>query len=168
LRGREGVFGIGTVSAGGPGSGDTGLTLESRPAPHARELGGLRFDWYMLAAGDRDYRPAVVEGVIGPDLAAPLRAVWDVIEAHAGRLDRLAARFSIVRFDQGQTADDRPALRVTIGLGAPGHAVRVLLVGKVVRFFHDADGTVTQFDLPAGTAPDHGVYLALAELAARG
>lgn len=164
LRGREGVFGIGT--AGGKAGVDP-LAVGGHPTPHVQTLGDLRFDWYTLAACDANYRPLPVELVIGPDLGGPLRAVWGVIEAHADRLDRLARRFASVRFDVAEFAAGA-GLIVTVGLGDPADSVRVLLQGKTVRFFHDAGGEVRQPDLPAGTAPDHGVYLLLAELAARG
>lgn len=163
LRGGEGVFAIGTV-AGKPAG--AGVAVGGHPTPNVQTLAGLRFDWYTLAAGDTAYRPVPVELTIGPDLGGPLRPVWDVIEAHADRLDRLARRFAAVRFEVAD-AGDGPALLVTVGLGGPAESVQVLLQGKAVRFFYDAGGELTQLDLPAGTAPDHGVYLLLAELAAR-
>jgi hypothetical protein len=44
----------------------------------------------------------------------------------------------------------------------------VLLEGKSVRYVYEAGGQAFQPDLPAGVAPDQGVFLLLAELAARG
>ena len=93
--------------------------------------------------------------------------MWDVIEEHAARLDRLARQMTRVRFDVTD-GKDGPALGVTVGLGEPGQAIRVLLEGKTVRYFYEAGGEGFQADLPAGVAPDQGVYLLLAELAARG
>ena len=163
LRGGEGVFGIGTVAGkAGPGSDIVG----QQPDPHAQLLGGLRFDWYTLAADDSNYQPVPIELVLGPDLARPLRPVWEVIEANAGRLARLARQFARVRFDVSP-AGGAAALVVTVETATPGEAVRVLLQGKSVQFVLDAGGDWLQPDLPAGTAPDHGVYLLLAELAAR-
>jgi hypothetical protein len=87
-----------------------------------------------------------------------------VVEEHGERLDRLARQFAAVRFDP----TDGPALAVTVGLAEPGESVRVVLEGKTARYFYMAGGEVFQPDLPAGVAPDQGVYLLLAELAARG
>lgn len=160
LRGRDGVFIIGTADEGTTGS------VAGQPADHVLAFAGLRFDCYGLADGDVRYRKLPVRIAIGPDLAASLRSVWDAIEARADRLESLAVRFRNFRFEVG-LADGVPALSLAIGLGPPGESVRVLLVGKSARFFHEtADGPVP-FDLPAGTSPDHGVYLLLADLAAR-
>jgi hypothetical protein len=162
LRGAEGVFGIGTVF---PATAE-GTEFGRHPKPHVQTFGGLRFDWYALGADDKRYRPTPVEVVIGPDLALALRDVWGLIEDHAARLLRLVGQFRHVRFEVGRGAT-APALRMTIGLGEPGRFVRVLIDGKTVRYAYEADGVETQPDLPAGTAPDQGVYLLLAEAAAR-
>jgi hypothetical protein len=162
LRGEEGVFGIGTVCREAQAS-----TVAGHPQAHVHVLDGLRFDWYTLGPQDRKYRTVPVELTIGPDLAAPLRDVWDVVEQHAARLDRLARQLTRVQFDV-TAGRDGPALGVTVGLGEPGQAIRVLMEGKTVRYFYEAGGEGFQADLPAGVAPDQGVYLLLAELAARG
>ncbi len=162
LRGEEGVFGIGTAARDAPPD-----PVAARPQPHVQVLEGLRFDWYTLGLGDKRYRVVPVELTIGPDLAAPLRPVWGVIEGHAARLERLALQVADVRFDVADGRDG-PALVVTVGLGEPGRVIRVLLEGKAVRYFYEAGGEVYQPDLPVGVAPDQGVYLLLAELAARG
>lgn len=168
LRGEEGVFGIGTVGREAkPNAGNAGSAVAGHPQAHTQVLEGMRFDWYTLAAGDRRYRPLPVELTIGPDLAAPLRGVWDVVEEHAARLDRLARQLRRVRFDV-MDGRDGPALGMTLGLGEPGQAIRVLMEGKTVRYFYEAGGEGFQADLPTGVAPDQGVYLLLAELAARG
>jgi len=160
LKGGQGVFGIGTADAD-----EEEGSVALHPRPHVQCLGGLRFTWYTLAAGDKRYRDVPVELTIGPDLAKPLRAVWPVIESHAKRLDRLARQQTKVRFD---IADGRsgPALAVTVGLAEPGKSVRVVLEGKEVRYFYEAEGSSFQADLP-DTLPDQGLYLLLAELAAR-
>jgi hypothetical protein len=155
------VFGIGTADA------DAEPGIATRPAPNVQCLGCLRFTWYALAAGDAKYRPVPVELTLGPDLAKPLRPVWAAIEDHAGRLDRLARQVTGVRFGV-VPGRDGPALAATVTTADPGSAIRVVLDGKVVRYFYDAGGEVYQADLPAGTGPDQGVYLLLAELAARG
>lgn len=161
LRGGEGVFGIGTAD----GDGEVGLA--THPAPNVQCIDRLRFTWYALATGDDKYRPVPVELTLGPDLARPLRPVWSVIEDHAGRLDRLARQLAGVTFGL-VCGKDGPALAVTLGTADPGSAIRVVLDGKAVRYFYESGGEVYQPDLPAGTGPDQGVYLLLAELAARG
>ena len=163
LRGGEGVFGIGTADATGESEG---TAVSSAPKPHMHCLGDLRFTWYTLADGEKKYQPVPVELTIGPDLARPLRSVWSAIEAHAERLDRLARQQAKVRFDIAPGRHG-PALAVTVGLSEPGRAIRVLLEGKEARFYYEADGEAFAADLP-DAPPDQGVYLLLAELAARG
>jgi hypothetical protein len=162
LRGGEGVFGIGTADAtDGPG----GTPVSTAPRPHAQCLGDLRFTWYTLAAGDKKYRPVPVELAIGPDLGKVLRPVWGAVEAHAERLERVARQQARVRFEVA----DGPALAVAVALADPAKAVRVVIGpdGKEVRYYYEADGRAFQVDLP-DTPPDQGLYLLLAELAARG
>jgi len=165
LRGEEGVFGIGTIS---PRSvpADSHTEVAGHPEPHTQTLGGLRFDWYTLGGDDKRYTPVPVELTVGPDLATSLRAVWELVEEHAERLDRLARQMAKVRFIVGK-GKEAPALTVEVGLGEPNHRIRVVLEGKTLRYFYEADGQVSQPDLPTGTAPDQGIYLLLAELAAR-
>lgn len=163
LRGGEGVFGIGTADAE---PDPEGAPTCSTPKPHMQCLGGLRFSWYSLAAGEKKYREAPVGLTIGPDLAKPLRLVWPAVEAFADRLERLAQQQAKVRFEITD-GHKEPALAVTVGLAEPGKAVRVVIEGKEVRYYYEADGAVFQADLP-DAAPDQGVYLLLAELAARG
>jgi proteasome lid subunit RPN8/RPN11 len=153
VRGREGVFGIGTAGGG----------TDGHPAPNVQGWEGLRFDWYALAADDPAYRPLPVELVHGPDQAADLRACWPVIEAHAGRLDRLARQLPALRLAPA----DGGELMMTLPLATPGHTIRVMAGAKAVRLYFEAAGDVFQPDLPAGVAPDQAVYLLLAELAAR-
>lgn len=161
LRGRDGVFAIGTDD------GTAYSPTSEQPSPHVLTYAGQRFDWYALAEGDTRYRKLPVHVTIGPDMAASLRPVWDTIEAHASRLESLASRFRQVRIEVG-IADGAPALSLTIGLGPPGETARVLLQGMSVRFAHESTDDTVPFDLPVGTSPDQGVYLLLADLAARG
>lgn len=153
LRGRQGVFAIGTID------GDTDGAVAEHPKPHVQRWRGLRFDWYTLADGDADYSTANVEFTIGPDLAVPLRPVWPVIEAHAERLERLVRQQVGVRFE----ITDRTLIAI-VPLAEPGRAIRLLIEEKTVRFLYEIDGEAFQADLPAGTEPDRGVYLLLAEL----
>lgn len=162
LRGGEGVFGIGTADAE-PDA--TSVATGSHPQPHMQCLGDLRFSWYTLATGDRRYAEVPVELTIGPDLAKPWRPVWAEVEEHAARLDRLARQMAKVRFDVAP-GKRGAALQVIVGLAEPGQALRLTIEGKDVRYFIEQDGDIRQADLP-DSRPDEGVYLLLAELAAR-
>lgn len=162
LRGGEGAFGIGTADADDEAAG---TPTSSNPKPHMQCLGGLRFSWYTLAAGEQHYREAPVSLTIGPDLAKPLRSVWSEIEEHAERLERLARQQAKVKFEIAQGRDG-PALTATVALADPGQAVRVAIEGKEVRYYYEAGGAAFQVDLPAAS-PDQGLYLLLAELAGK-
>ncbi|MBY0514473.1 MAG: Mov34/MPN/PAD-1 family protein [Gemmataceae bacterium] len=170
LRGGEGVFGIGTADAptdgASPPGGPDPAAVGSHPRPHVQTLGGLRFSWYTLAAGDRKYREVPVELTIGPDLARPLRLVWPAVEAHAGRLDRLARQLSRVGFELAATPTGA-ALVVVVGLGEPGHVLRVSVDGEDVRYVCVTGEESREVKVPA-VPIDRGVFLALAELAAEG
>jgi len=161
LRGKEGVFGIGTADAA-PGIG----TLVGRqPKPHVQCLGKLCWSWYALAAGDPNYRPLPLELTLGPDLARPLHAVWTTIETHADRLDRLARQQAGVTFEV-VAGPEGTALAVTVPLAEPGNAIRVLLEEKEVCYLLERGGEVLAAD-PHETRVDQGVYLLLAELASQ-
>lgn len=165
LRGQEGVFGIGTVASEFDQQPE--VQLATQPKPNVLCYGPLRFDWYTLAAADANYQRVPVALTLGPDLAISLRSVWETIETHAARLERLAERFRKVRFDIG-VSNTGPAVSMTMDLDGNGERARIVLQGKTVRFFHEpSNGPPIPFDLPVGTNPDHGIYLLLAELAAR-
>jgi hypothetical protein len=161
LRGGEGVFGIGTADA----KPVEGPPVAHQPKPNVQCLDELRLSWYCLGADDRNYRPAPVDLTLGPDLARGLRPVWQIIEESADRLDRLARQQQRVSFDvvPGRHGS---ALAVTVPLAEPGESVRVLMEGKEVRYCLVSDGNVLVADLPEARV-DQGVYLMLAELAAR-
>ncbi len=156
LRGGEGIFGIGTVADRVP---KTGVAIH--PQPQTLQYADLRFDWYTLAEGEKKYRPVPVELTIGPDLAKPLRKIWTDIENHAVAIDRLARQLTNVQFEVGES------LNILVGLAANGQ-LRACIEGKSVRFFYEVGEDAFQIDLPAGTRPDQGIYLILAELAVRG
>jgi len=158
LRGGEGVFGIGTADA----DDDPQPGVAWQPQPHRQCQSGLDWSWYVLAEGDRNYRPLPVEVTLGPDLARPLRPVWNLIEEHSERLDRLAQQLARVRF---AVADDRPALIVEVPLTTPDTAIRIILEGKEVRYLLLRNGNAQVADLPEPRV-DQGVYLLLADLAA--
>jgi proteasome lid subunit RPN8/RPN11 len=161
LRGGEGVFGIGTADAEpGPEPG-----VGWQPAPNVQCLGHLRLTWYMLARGDRDYRPVPVGLTIGRDLALALRPVWGELETHADRVVRVARQLKGVRLDV-TAGHQKPALAVTVPLPDDGRAVRVELEGKAVRYrLLSPDGALAA-DLREDRV-DVGVFLMLSELAAR-
>jgi proteasome lid subunit RPN8/RPN11 len=160
LRGREGAFGIGTADA--PAAGGM---FAYQPRPNVQCLGELRFSWYALEEGDSAYRPLPVELTIGPDLARPLHAIWEMLEAHAERIDRLYRQQTGLRFEV--TADEwGPGLILTVPLAAGGDAIRVVLRPKGVFYYVIQGGEVLEVQ-HHDEQVDRGVYLLLAELASR-
>jgi len=155
------VFGIGTADGR---VRDRGV-FARQPRPNVQSLGDLTFSWYGLGQGDPDYWPLSYRLTLGPDLARPLHSLWSVIENHAERLDRLCRQQVGVTFAVS-AGKGGPALAVTIPLTEPYHSVRVLLEGKEVRYYLLRDDEVAEVDL-GETRVDCGVYLLLAELAAR-
>ncbi|MCE9534515.1 MAG: Mov34/MPN/PAD-1 family protein [Planctomycetes bacterium] len=153
LRGSEGIFGIGTHEA----------SSSWQPGANGKRLGELCFSWYSLRVGDRNYRPLKIEAASGPDLALPLRSIWDELENHAERLDRLARQLTLVRFDVIEDAD-RPALGLTIPLADGLRSIRVLMQGKDVRYLLLGPDGAMQADF-RDDCVDHGVFVMLAELA---
>jgi len=159
LRGREGVFGIGTADGKMP----VGTAFAHQPKPHVQRWGELCLTWYALADGDQHYRALPVSLTLGPDLARHLHPVWTIVEAHAEQLDRLYRQQTGVRCDVVE-GEDGPALAVTVVLAEPGSAIRVLLERKAVRYYLVRAGEQLLAD-PHTVCVDHGVYLLLAELA---
>ena len=161
LRGREGIFAIGTADA----SAEAGSLFAYQPRPSVQCLGELRFSWYALRAGESAYRPLSIEMTIGPDLARPLHSIWPVLEAHAERIDRLYRQQAGMTFE---VANDEwgPGLLLQIPLAEPGSALRVLMREKEIRYYVVRNGEVFAVD-HGDELVDRGVYLLLAELAAR-
>jgi proteasome lid subunit RPN8/RPN11 len=157
LRGKEGVFGIGTDD--GPKDPMSGIAWN--PQPHRLCQDGLSWCWYALGVSDRKYRPIPAEITIGPDLALPLRSVWHELETHAPRLERLARQLMRVRFN----VIDESALAVQSAL-PDGGAVQAVMKGKSVKYYVHRGGNVLAADLPEQRV-DQGVFLLLAELAAQ-
>jgi len=161
LRGKEGVFGIGTADS----PTEAGSLFAYQPRPHVQCLGELRFSWYALRHGEPSYRPLPVELTIGPDLARSLHAIWPTLEAHAERIDRLYRQQTGMQF--GVASDEwGPGLVLTLPLANGGDAIRVLVRPKEVRYYLVRDGEVLEVQHHDDYV-DRGVYLLLAELAAR-
>jgi proteasome lid subunit RPN8/RPN11 len=161
LRGREGVFGIGTAD----GTASSGTPIARQPKSHVQNLGELCLSWYALADGDRRYRPLPVHLTLGPDLARPLHAVWGTMETHADPLDRLCRQQAGVTIELAQGTGE-PALLVNLALAEPGSRLRLVLDKKEARYFLLRAGKLMEVKLNAQTV-DRGVYLVLAELAGK-
>jgi hypothetical protein len=162
LRGKEGVFAIGTADA----LSEAASLFAYQPRPNVQCLGELRFSWYSLRYGASGYRPLAVELTIGPDLARDLHVVWNTLEAHAERLERLYRQQSGLRFEVVPDAEKGPGLMLTLPLAGNGDALRVLVRTKEVRYYLDRGGEILEVEHHDDYV-DRGVYLLLAELAAR-
>jgi proteasome lid subunit RPN8/RPN11 len=161
LRGREGIFAIGTAD----GDPQADAMLARQPKPNVQCLGEMCLSWYALGESDPKYRPLPFTLTLGPDLARPLHPVWPTIELHAERLDRLYRQQAGVVFDVAP-GKHGPALAVHIALAEPGTELRVFLEGEEVRYYVVRDGELLAAD-PGESNVDRGVYLLLAELAAQ-
>jgi hypothetical protein len=161
LRGREGVFGIGTSEV----RENSGIAVAKQPRPNVQCMGRYRFSWYVLAEGDRNYRPLEVAFTLGPDLARPLHAVWPTIEAHADRLDRLCRQQANISFELNE-AKPEFGLVVNVPLAEAGDAIRIALSKDEVRYFVLRNHEHFSAD-PGEVRVDQAVYLLLSELAAR-
>lgn len=158
LRGEEGIFGIGTADAKNNPLGD----IAWQSAPNVQCLGPFCLSWYSLRTGDRNYRPVHVDLTIGPDLAVALRPVWEELENHAERLNRLVKHIAGARFDV-VPGKEKPALALTVPLVEPKRAIRVLMEGKEVRYLLLGPGEALAADFRDDRV-DHGVFVMLAEL----
>lgn len=160
LRGREGIFGIGT--ADGEGDGKENTLVAFQPKEHSQCYLGLRFTWYALAEGDRAYRTLPIQLTIGPDLARPLHDLWPSIEAHANRLDHLCRRLSRVRFEVVEE-QQRATLHLVLNIDKTT-SLRVVLHPKRPEYclVRKGEWLVSDDHEPL---VDRGVYLMLASLA---
>jgi hypothetical protein len=106
-----------------------------------------------------------VELTIGPDLARALHEIWTTLEFHAERIDRLYRQQSGMRFE---VVSDKwgPGLLLTLPLAETGDAVQVLVRPKEVRYYLVRRGELLEVQ-HHDDCVDRGVYLLLAELAAR-
>jgi proteasome lid subunit RPN8/RPN11 len=156
LRGREGVFGIGTADA------QDVACYALQPRPNVQCLGELRFSWYALRQGEGGYRPLPVGLTLGPDLARRLHVAWPTLEEHAERIERLYQQ--LARLQVEVVPAPSPALLLVLPLTGPAEALRVLLSGKDARYFVQRQGKLFEADYHDELV-DRGVYRLLAELA---
>lgn len=165
LRGKEGVFGIGTLESDADSDESP---IVAQPAQNSWQWRGMRLSWYALAAHDRNYRPIPVQVILGEDLAAPYLPVWETIEYHAEGLEELFRRLNLVSVEVLRECgeDARPWHYLCVRLPLEDtQEIRVLLDGPKMRFFYE-DGEQT-YEIEGEPPVDRGVYLLLAELARR-
>jgi proteasome lid subunit RPN8/RPN11 len=156
LRGREGVFGIGTADARGNGA------VIERTEPHQHVRGPLCFNWYALADGDDNYRKIPISAASNDDLARPLAPLWPTLETHADALERLCQQLTGVNLDIAPET----SLAITIPLADDERRLRVLLRDGQARYYLESAGDLAAVN-PDASAVDHGIYAILAELARR-
>jgi len=159
LRGREGIFAIGTADA--PKHSPDGVMWQ--PTDTVQCLTELRLSWYTLRHGEYRYRPMDVTLTVGPDYARPLRPIWSVIETHAAEIDRLMRQQQNVRLEPLE-GDGEAMLAVFVPLAEPESALRVLISDAQVRYQVIRGGEILEADMQESQV-DRGVYLMLAELA---
>jgi hypothetical protein len=100
---------------------------------------------------------------LGPDLALPLRPVWEELEVHAARLERLARQLRGIVFDV-HLGNHKPALVMDVPLAEPERILRVIMEGNEVRYYAiDPNGGMIA-DIRDDRV-DRGVFLLLSELA---
>ena len=121
LRGKEGVFAIGTADGRSAAS-----LFAQQPRPNVQCLGELRFSWYSLRQGERGYRPLPVEVTIGPDLARHLHPVWTTLETHAER-HRAADAAAGERAGRGRLPTIGTGLMLIVPLAENEGSLRVLM-----------------------------------------
>jgi hypothetical protein len=159
LRGREGVFAIGTADGADPAP-----LFARQPRPHMQCLGKLRFTWYALRHGEQAYRALPVEMTLGPDLARDLHSVWSTLEVHAERIERLMHQQANMRTEV-VAEQAGPALMLVVPLAGNAGSLRVLLRDREVRYLVERNGALLPTD-GRDERVDRGVYVLLAQLAA--
>jgi len=166
LRGREGIFGIGTADAR-PGKGPL---VGQQPQHHLQVLGEFCFSWYGLAEGERRYRPLPVHLTLGPDLAKFLHPVWEILETHALSLERLSRQQARIQFDvvHGSAAQSisSASLAVQLTLADADSALRVVLHKNAAQYYLIREDDLIEVN-PREEDVERAVYLILAELAAQ-
>ncbi len=161
LRGRQGIFAIGTADAPKCPLGQVAW----QPQVHEQCWQDLRFSWYALKAGASRYEALPVTLTLGPDFALPLRPVWPVLEHNARRLDDLAQQLHKVQLAIVE-GKKQPALALRLPLANGADELYVQLEGSEVRYLLLRAGQALAADLNEPRV-DRGVYLMLAELASQ-
>src|SRR5262249_53430577 len=161
LRGKEGIFGIGTADA----RPVRGPAIAHKPQNYVQVLGELCFHWYALGDGDRQYRPLPVDLTLGPDLARPLHPVWDMLETHALSLERLSRQQAGVKFGV-VPAKSGAALSVNVKLADSDSTLRLVLERNGVQYYLLREDDLIEVN-PHEEDVERAVYLILAELAAQ-
>jgi len=161
LRGGQGIFGIGTADGQLPNGPEHGIGSKGS----AQVSGKLMMSWFVLGAGDHAYTSLEVKSSQGPDLALPLRNIWETIEEFADALERLCIQQAgvVMQLVSGQRG---PALAVTLKLAEPGSGVRLVLEEKKAAFYWQRGPEMQIVEPPEGQL-DRRVYLLLAELTGR-
>jgi proteasome lid subunit RPN8/RPN11 len=157
LRGREGVFGIGTADAHAPEG------FISNPSPHRQIRGPLSFCWYALAHGDRRYRTIPVGITLGDDLAAPLQKCWESLERHAIPLERLFRQQVGFTMEELEL-DGKSLLSARLPLVEPDRSLRILIDHDDVRWYLEEDDRLTAIRPDPGPL-DANAYAIMAKLA---
>lgn len=150
LRGREGVFAIGTADV---------RDSETADHPHRQVRPPLGFSWYALAEGDAGYRKLSAQIVEGADLARAFAPLWPTFDLHAESLERLFQQLARWRVE---VADD--SLTLSIPLPEENRRLRALIAGREIRYYVEGPGGVATVD-PSARNLEHGIYAILAELA---
>ena len=158
LRGKEGIFAIGTADVLADGVN----LFAQQPKPHVQSLGKLQFSWYSLRQGEGGYRPLPVDTTIGPDLAHDLHSVWQTLEAHAERIERLMQQQANVRVEVAAG----PALVVIVPLVGNVSSLRVIIQDRQIHYLLERDGELVETNHQENLV-DRGVYLLLAQLASQ-
>lgn len=159
LRGREGIFAIGTADE----KPSKGLPLAHQPRKNRQILGELCLSWYSLHEKDANYRPLPMDLTLGPDMARELRSVWSVVETYAEPLERLACQQTGVVFEVVPEKEGA-ALAVNFKLAHPGDSLRLLLNDLGARYYLIRDEDLIEVN-PKEARIDRAFYLILAELA---
>jgi proteasome lid subunit RPN8/RPN11 len=156
LCGGEGIFGIGTADVRSD-------EQQGAAGDHVQIHAEMCFSWYALGIGERHYRTIQVHVTSGPDLASPLRPVWNVIEANAEPLNKLCRQFAKVQLE---VIDEELAkiLCMKIILAEANQKLHLLLSEHEARYYWDREGDFIAID-PDERRLDRAVYLILAELA---
>src|SRR5262249_27192280 len=111
----------------------------------------------------RNYRSIPVQLVDGPDLAAPLRSVWPILEENGERLERLTQQLAKVSFEV-VPFEQHSALAVNVVLPGSARNLRAVLGKKEIHYFLEREGAVLAADL-RDPYIDRGIYRLLADVA---